>query len=118
MAYKKTKEAIAKLTPEQYRVTQQNGTERPFTGEYNANKEPGIYVDIVSGEPAQQHTRKWLLSEHMTRSEIVATCLKCVLTSEEHEAREDFLYKGQRIFGPHLDVEALLDLSQRTDVRH
>lgn len=51
MAYKKTKEAIAKLTPEQYRVTQQNGTERPFTGAYNANKEPGIYVDIVSGEP-------------------------------------------------------------------
>jgi peptide-methionine (R)-S-oxide reductase len=51
MAYKKTKEAIAKLTPEQYRVTQQNGTERPFTGEYNTNKEPGIYVDIVSGEP-------------------------------------------------------------------
>ncbi len=51
MAYKKTKEAIAKLTPEQYRVTQQNGTERPFTGEYNANKAVGIYVDIVSGEP-------------------------------------------------------------------
>lgn len=51
MAYKKTKEAIAKLTPEQYRVTQQNGTERPFTGEHNANKAAGIYVDIVSGEP-------------------------------------------------------------------
>jgi peptide-methionine (R)-S-oxide reductase len=51
MAYKKTKEAIAKLTPEQYRVTQQNGTERPFTGEYNSNKAAGIYVDIVSGEP-------------------------------------------------------------------
>lgn len=51
MAYKKTKEAIAKLTPEQYRVTQQNGTERPFTGEYNSKKEAGIYVDIVSGEP-------------------------------------------------------------------
>ncbi len=51
MAYKKTKEAIAKLTPEQYRVTQQSGTERPFTGEYNFNKAAGIYVDIVSGEP-------------------------------------------------------------------
>lgn len=51
MAYKKTKEAISKLTPEQYRVTQQNGTERPFTGEYNSNKAMGIYVDIVSGEP-------------------------------------------------------------------
>ncbi len=51
MTYKKTDEAIGRLTPEQYRVTQQNGTERPFTGEYNDNKRPGIYVDIVSGEP-------------------------------------------------------------------
>lgn len=51
MAYEKSAEAIARLTPEQYRVTQQNGTERPFTGEYNDNKQPGIYVDIVSGEP-------------------------------------------------------------------
>src|SRR3954469_14524458 len=47
----KNADAIAKLTPEQYRVTQQNGTERPGTGEYLENKEPGIYVDIVSGEP-------------------------------------------------------------------
>ncbi|MDX0867167.1 peptide-methionine (R)-S-oxide reductase MsrB [Sinorhizobium medicae] len=51
MAYAKTDEAIRKLTPEQYRVTQENGTERPFTGEYNHNKRPGIYVDIVAGEP-------------------------------------------------------------------
>ena len=49
--YCKTDEAIARLTPEQYRVTQQNGTERPGTGEYLYNKEAGIYVDIVSGEP-------------------------------------------------------------------
>ncbi|MBV7520846.1 peptide-methionine (R)-S-oxide reductase MsrB [Ensifer sp. ENS12] len=51
MTYRKTDEAIRKLTPEQFRVTQQSGTERPFTGEYNNNKRPGIYVDIVSGEP-------------------------------------------------------------------
>ena len=51
MTYRKTNEAIQKLTPEQFRVTQQSGTERPFTGEYNDNKRPGIYVDIVSGEP-------------------------------------------------------------------
>lgn len=51
MTYQKTQEAIARLTPEQYRVTQQDATERPFTGEYNDNKAPGIYVDIVSGEP-------------------------------------------------------------------
>jgi peptide-methionine (R)-S-oxide reductase len=50
-SYAKSKEAIANLTPEQFRVTQQSGTERPGTGEYLHNKEPGIYVDIVSGEP-------------------------------------------------------------------
>jgi peptide-methionine (R)-S-oxide reductase len=49
--YEKTPESIANLTPEQYRVTQQGATERPGTGEYLDNKEPGIYVDIVSGEP-------------------------------------------------------------------
>lgn len=51
MTYRKTNEAVAKLTPEQYRVTQQSGTERPFTGEYDKHFEPGIYVDVVSGEP-------------------------------------------------------------------
>jgi peptide-methionine (R)-S-oxide reductase len=49
--YRKTAEAISRLTPEQYRVTQQSGTERPGTGAYLNNHEPGIYVDIVSGEP-------------------------------------------------------------------
>jgi peptide-methionine (R)-S-oxide reductase len=49
--YFKDAEAIAKLSAEQRRVTQQSGTERPGTGKYLHNKEPGIYVDIVSGEP-------------------------------------------------------------------
>jgi len=49
--YRKTPEAVARLTPEQHRVTQQNATERPGTGEYLDNHEPGIYVDVVSGEP-------------------------------------------------------------------
>jgi peptide-methionine (R)-S-oxide reductase len=49
--YEKNPDAITRLSPEQYRVTQQNGTEPPGTGEYLHNKEPGIYVDIVSGEP-------------------------------------------------------------------
>ena len=49
--YRKTPEAIARLTPEQYRVTQESGTERPGTGELLHNDAPGIYVDIVSGEP-------------------------------------------------------------------
>ena len=49
--YTKSVAAIAKLTPEQYRVTQQSGTERPGSGAYLDHHEPGIYVDIVSGEP-------------------------------------------------------------------
>jgi peptide-methionine (R)-S-oxide reductase len=51
MTYAKTPEALARLTPEQRRVTQQNGTERAYTGEYDDHFEPGLYVDIVSGEP-------------------------------------------------------------------
>jgi len=50
-AYEKTEAAIAKLSPEEYRVTQRSGTEAPGTGALLHNKEPGIYVDIVSGEP-------------------------------------------------------------------
>jgi len=49
--FSKDAAAISKLSAEQYRVTQQGGTERPWTGEYLDNKEPGIYVDIVWGEP-------------------------------------------------------------------
>jgi peptide-methionine (R)-S-oxide reductase len=49
--YSKSPEAVSKLSPEQYRVTQQAGTERPGSGEYLNNQQPGIYVDIVSGEP-------------------------------------------------------------------
>ncbi|WP_292288192.1 peptide-methionine (R)-S-oxide reductase MsrB [Marivita sp.] len=49
--YEKNPDVIATLSPEQFRVTQENGTERPGTGEYLDNTAPGIYVDIVSGEP-------------------------------------------------------------------
>ena len=49
--YRKTPEAVARLSPEQYRVTQESGTEAPGSGELLDNHEPGIYVDIVSCEP-------------------------------------------------------------------
>jgi len=49
--FRKDPEAISRLTPEQYRITQQCGTEPAFRNQYWDNKEPGIYVDVVSGEP-------------------------------------------------------------------
>jgi peptide-methionine (R)-S-oxide reductase len=49
--YHKNPDTISSLSPEQYRVTQRDGTERPFDNAYWDNKEPGIYVDVVSGEP-------------------------------------------------------------------
>ncbi|MEO3928498.1 peptide-methionine (R)-S-oxide reductase MsrB [Micromonosporaceae bacterium B7E4] len=49
--YHRNPEAVSRLDPEQYRVTQQGGTERPFANAYWDNHEPGIYVDVVSGEP-------------------------------------------------------------------
>jgi peptide-methionine (R)-S-oxide reductase len=50
-AYEKTPEALARLTDEQRRVTQESGTERPFYNEFWDSKEAGLYVDVVSGEP-------------------------------------------------------------------
>jgi peptide-methionine (R)-S-oxide reductase len=57
--YRKTEDALSRLTPEQFHVTQHGGTERPGTGEYLQNKKPGIYVDIVSGEPLFASTDKY-----------------------------------------------------------
>ncbi|MET0861515.1 MAG: peptide-methionine (R)-S-oxide reductase, partial [Microbacterium sp.] len=49
--YRATADALSRLTPAQYRVTQDDGTEPPFRNEYWNNHEPGIYVDVVSGQP-------------------------------------------------------------------
>lgn len=55
----------------------------------------------------RQSCRKWILSQWMTKSEIIQTAFKAVLAAEEHETREKFKYNGRAIFGPHFDVEQL-----------
>jgi hypothetical protein len=72
--------------------------------------------DATAGDIQPQYTRKWLLSRHMTTSEIVQTVFKCALTAMEHEAREHFTYRGSAIFGPHFNVEALVAM-RRTDLQ-
>lgn len=66
-----------------------------------------------------QTSRKWLLSKHMVKSELVQTAFLCVLTCLEHEAREQFKFKGARVFGPHFDVDRLVQLCNQdaTEVR-
>jgi hypothetical protein len=66
--------------------------------------------DADTGRPAVQHGRKWWLARSADRSEIVRTAFKAVLTWQEHEAREQFTYRGARVFGPHLDVDRLAGL--------
>ncbi|MBU3028647.1 peptide-methionine (R)-S-oxide reductase MsrB [Paracoccus marinaquae] len=59
MKYARTEEALSRLTPEQFRVTQHSGTERAFTGEYDHHFEAGLYVDVVSGEPLFASSAKY-----------------------------------------------------------
>lgn len=57
--YRKTPEALSRLTPAQYRVTQDDGTEPAFRNEYWNNHDAGIYVDVVSGQPLFASTDKY-----------------------------------------------------------
>ena len=69
----------------------------------------------VAGEPVAWKGRKWMLSPHMTDGEIVQTAFKAVLTALEHEAREQFTYRGLSIFDPHYDIEKLVALRAEAD---
>jgi peptide-methionine (R)-S-oxide reductase len=57
--YEAKPEAISRLTPRQYQVTQERGTEPAFSNEFWDHKEAGIYVDVVSGEPLFASTQKF-----------------------------------------------------------
>lgn len=65
--------------------------------------------NIKTGKEEIQSGRKWYISKHMTKSEVVQTAFKSVTTALEHEARESFIFKGERIFQPHFDVDFFAD---------
>ena len=75
-----------------------------------------ITDDNVTGNRAVWFGRKWLLSPHMTRSEVVSTAFKAIMTAIEHETREQFLYQGRAIYDPHYDVDSLWDLRGKTHI--
>lgn len=89
--------------------------------EFRLNEDAGcmtLQVEFAAPDLDDMHERriirhrgrKWRLSYHMTKSEIVQTALMAVLAAEEHEAREQFKYRGRAVFGPHFDVDDLVKL--------
>jgi hypothetical protein len=92
--------------------------------QFRVGGEPGrLWLQVAFSAPdndtddrawlTQQHGRKWLLSEHMTDSEVVQTAFKAVLAAEEHEARETFLVDGVAVLGPHFDLFKLAALHRQ-----
>ncbi|KAB2806959.1 hypothetical protein F9L07_28415 [Pimelobacter simplex] len=73
--------------------------------------------DAVTGEMGTGRGGKRFLSPHACRSELTQTALALFLAYEEHEVREHFRYRGRQVYGPHINVEALWDIAQRTEVR-
>lgn len=112
------------MTFEQVKEVVSNVTYRHWQF-YVGRMDDGAYVQVQfpAADPENnwalttQHGRKWYVSLHATESEIVQTCLKAVLTALEHEAREQFTYNNRAIFGPHIDVDALIEVCGRKDVR-
>lgn len=72
-------------------------------------------VDTYTNAAERQHSRKWQLSEYMTKNEIIQTAFKACLTAEEHECRERFRYKNKSIFGPHFDVDTLAEICSKKE---
>lgn len=68
--------------------------------------------DLITGESERQYCRKWSLSLHMTISEVVYTAFKAVMAALEHEAREQFRFRGASCLGPHVDVEQMVELTK------
>lgn len=66
-----------------------------------------------TGEPITWRGRKWRLSPHMTDGEVVQTAWLATLTAIEHEARENFRFRGVSVFDPHYDIHKLVELRRR-----
>jgi hypothetical protein len=62
-------------------------------------------VDAWTGRAAEQLTRRWVIEPEATAGEIVRTALLAVLTAEEHEAREQFTYRGKHVHGFHFKLD-------------
>lgn len=76
-----------------------------------ANK---MYLQVRHGD---LNGRKWYISKHMVKSEVVQTAFLAIRQFQEHELREGFRYRGKAIFNPHIDVDAILQFCDQLSVR-
>lgn len=74
-------------------------------------------MDTITKQMGLGFGGKAYLSPHMTKSELVQTIFGLYKGYWEHEARETFIYRGRRPFGPHIDTDALWEVARRVDVR-
>jgi hypothetical protein len=113
ITFERLEEIIAEVSYPGYTITAHEGERWYVQGTF-------VEPDTMTGVPTKMFTRKWYISKHSVKSEIVQTLLKLVITSAEHHVREHFLYRGRRIFGPHYSVDALwalAGLNAASDVR-
>lgn len=102
-------EAISQITYKDWRIRLYLDGDRPYL------QVSFLEEDMTTKVIEEQKGRKWFLSPHMTKSEVVSTALKAVLTAEEHETREKFRFQGKAIFGPHFDVDQLVKFATYKD---
>ncbi len=78
-----------------------------------------VEADIDTGVPEEQRARKWYISPHMTETEIVETAFAACQRSMMHVVGEHFLYLGKRVYSPHFEIDARLELCihERYDAR-
>jgi hypothetical protein len=69
-------------------------------------------ADIYTGKVELQKSRKWLIEQEATESEIVHTAFAAVMRSYDHVVQEHFTYKGKRVYSPHFDIEARLKMAE------
>ncbi len=88
------------------------------------DKGDGLLIQLVWNAPdchdgvmKVQHGRKWYVSSHSCESEVVAAAYAAVQRAVLHEAAEQFLYKGKRIFNPHFNVDALASLDTKENIQ-
>jgi len=76
-----------------------------------------VRIDVITGVEGVGRGGKAYPSEHATDSEIIQMIFGLYMAYWTHEARENFQWRGRRVFGPHISTEALWEVAQRVDVR-